>query len=253
VRVAEERRFVGSEGDVGVHRLEIDGKNVPLLGGMGLTTQSPWLLYVRAAGRALCNLIMSQVSDKDKWSMDRYVVTGAPGTSKSAFANYFVARQLAMGKTVYYMSDSEGLLLEPSAGGRPPRATRYGAMWLPKLETLLENAAAEDSWCVLDSVMPRLSWRIPTLVVANRKELYYKFEEQGKGERYFMPLSTFEEIRELSSAPETGMDDAALEGASRWGGTSFGTLRTAPGPLSDCAGKLTDQWAHQPCTASSRP
>jgi hypothetical protein len=109
---------------VGVHRLEIDGKNVPQLGGMGLTTQRPWLLYVRAAGRALCNLIMSQVSDKDKRSLDRYVVTGTPGTGKSAFANYFVARQLALGKTVYYLSDSQGLLLEPSAGERPPRATR---------------------------------------------------------------------------------------------------------------------------------
>jgi hypothetical protein len=71
VRVAEERRFDGSERDVGVHRLEIDGEGVPLLGGMQLRDHA-WLLYVRAAGRALCNLIMSTASDKDKRSLDRH-------------------------------------------------------------------------------------------------------------------------------------------------------------------------------------
>jgi hypothetical protein len=62
---------------------------------------------------------------------------------------------------------------------------------------------------------------MPTLVVANRKELYYRFEEEGKGKRYFMPLPTFEEIRELSSALETGMDDAALEERVKVGGHVF--------------------------------
>jgi hypothetical protein len=182
VRVAEERRFDGSERDVGVHRLEIDGKGVPLLGSMQLRDH-PWLLYVRAAGHALCNLIMSTASDKDKRSLDRYVVTGTPGTGKSAFANYFVARQLAMGKTVYYMFGTQGLVLEPSAGGRPPRATRYDEEFLSHFRTLVQNAAAEDSWCVLDAMKPSLSWRIPTLVVTSPREELYKewLNEAGKG------------------------------------------------------------------------
>jgi hypothetical protein len=219
--MAEERRFDGSEGDVGIHRLQIDGKDVPMLGGMRLI-ERPWLLYVRAAGRALCDLIMSTASDKDKRSMDRYVVTGTPGTGKSVFANYFVARQLAMGKTVYYMYGTQGLVLEPSAGGRPPRATRYGKQFLPYLETLVENADADDSWCVLDAVQPSVSWSIPTLVVTSpREELYKEWLKQGLGEPFFMPLPTFEEIRELSSALDTGMDDAALKERIKVAGRVF--------------------------------
>jgi hypothetical protein len=165
---------------------------------------------------------MSTASDKDKWSMDRYVVTGTPGTGKSAFANYFVARQLALGKTVYYMFGTQGLVLEPSAGGRPPRATWYEEKFLLDFKTLVQNANAENSWCVLDAVPPSVSWRIPTLVVTSpREELYKEWLKQGKGEPYFMPLTTFEEIRKLSSALGTGMDDAALKERIRVGGYVF--------------------------------
>lgn len=221
VRVAEERRFDGSDGDVGVHCLQMNGKAVPLLGGAQLSRR-PWLLYVRAAGRALCNWITLIKSDQSKCSMDWYVVTGTPGTGKSAFANYFVARQLAVGKTIYFMFGTQGLVLEPSAGGRPPRATRYDKEFLPRFETLVQNADAEGSWCVLDAVQPSLSWRIPTLLVTSpREELYKEWLKQGKGEPYFMPLPSFEEICELSSALGTGMDDAALKERIKVGGYVF--------------------------------
>jgi hypothetical protein len=219
--MAEERRFDGSEGDVGAHRLQIDGKDVPLLGVVG-RTKRPWLLYVRAAGRALCDLIESSVSDKEKVSMDRYAVTGTPGTGKSAFASYFVARQLAMGKTVYYMWEKQGLVLETSTVGRPARATRYGEESLLRFKTLVEDANAADSWCVLDSLKANGAWLLPTLVVTSPKvELYEEWIKQGEGRTCYMPLPTFEECRELSSALGTGMDDAALKERIKVGGYVF--------------------------------
>jgi hypothetical protein len=63
---------------------------------------------------------------------------------------------------------------------------------------------------------------MPTLVVTSpREELYKEWLKQGKGRRYFMPLPTFEEIRELGSALETGMDDAALKERIKVGGHVF--------------------------------
>jgi hypothetical protein len=65
--------------------------------------------------------------------MDRYVITGTPGTGKSAFANYFVARLLAMGKMVYYLFLHGG----PGArafGGRAAAARDqvWGEMRMPR-------------------------------------------------------------------------------------------------------------------------
>jgi hypothetical protein len=112
----------------------------------------------------------------------------------SAFANYFVARLLAMGKTVYYSFEMEGLVLEPSAGGRPPRATRYDKEILPRFKTLVRNADAEDSWCVLDAMKPIGSWPRVSIISCSQSQLAVPLPADNDSARHALQLALCRDI-----------------------------------------------------------
>jgi len=211
IAASQELDLKGNDTDVGVHELLLEGQRVSLLGD--LMRFGKGLLFVRAASVQIFKCILSTYdAPRPDDRRERFVVTGRPGTGKSSFGCYFAAVLLARGFTVYYQfKQTYGLVLEPSSGAAPARATIYREDILSSFRAMVSGLPAERSWYLIDSAKP-IECTMPALLVTSPKlALYQEWLKQGQHEPMHMPEPTFEEIKELSGALESGLQDDQLE------------------------------------------